>query len=158
MLCWLARIPGYSQLCAVAGTTAKDTVMSMAIRICRKGAAPGAVLFACLLTAACAASGEGLTLRGHVTLSPSCAGAQPAEKDCRAPYADAKLDLLSASGAVVASARTAEDGSYAMTAPAGRYRLKVLVPGKLPRCPSPQLELGRQAPAVADINCDSGMR
>lgn len=104
------------------------------------------------------ASGQGPGVRGHVTLSPACGGAQASDSACRAPYADGQLDLVGADGTVVASTRTGSDGAYDIAAPAGRYHLKLRQRGKLPRCPSPQLEIGAGARTVVNIECDSGLR
>ena len=102
------------------------------------------------------ASGPGI--QGTVTLSPSCAGAQKEGLDCRAPYQDVELRLLSPDAAVVASGRTSASGSYQFKVPAGRFRLLVMVPVKVIRCPVKEVVVDTTSMTVVDIDCDSGMR
>jgi hypothetical protein len=115
---------------------------------------------ACTLmaTGAVASGGGRSGVHGAVTLSPSCAGAQREGDACQAPYANVELRLIADGGAVAASARTTPAGRYLLQAPAGHYRLQVMTPVKLTRCPTPDVVVSPQALSVADIDCDSGMR
>jgi hypothetical protein len=113
-------------------------------------------LIAAVASTAAGAAASGV--EGRVTLSPSCPGAQRAGSDCRAPYADARLLLISDRGAAVASARAAPDGAYRLYAPAGRYRLRVTGTAKPTHCPSIEVTVAAEGYTVSDIDCDSGMR
>lgn len=112
---------------------------------------------ALIATGAAAASG-GSGVQGTVTLSPTCGGPQREGVACSAPYADVELRLIASGGATVASTRTSPAGRYLLAAPAGRYRLQVMTPVKITRCPSPEVLVVAKETSVADIECDSGMR
>ena len=107
---------------------------------------------ALIATGAAAASG-GSGVQGTVMLSPQREGVA-----CSAPYADVELRLIASGGATVASTRTSPAGRYLLAAPAGRYRLQVMTPVKITRCPSPEVLVVAKETSVADIECDSGMR
>ena len=113
---------------------------------------------ALIATGAAAASSGSSGVQGTVTLSPTCGGPQREGVACSAPYADVELRLLASDGSAVASTRTATTGHYLMTAPAGRYRVQVMTPVKITRCPSPEVVVVARTTSVADIECDSGMR
>ena len=102
-------------------------------------------------------SNAGSGVQGVVTMSP-CAGAQREGADCRGPYADVEVRLLSGSVATAATVRTSSEGRYRLAAPPGTYQLKVMPAIKFIRCPSPTLVVKDNAYTVADIDCDSGMR
>ena len=109
--------------------------------------------------AAAAGSGNGNAgVQGTVTLSPACGGAQREGVACNAPYTDVELRLLSSDGSTATSTRTNATGHYLMTAPAGRYRVQVMTPVRITRCPSPEVLVVARQTSVADIECDSGMR
>jgi len=111
-----------------------------------------------ITSCAAAAAGGRSGIQGAVTLSPACGGAQKEGTDCRAPYADVEIRLLADSGAVAATARTTSAGGYRLYAPAGHYRVRVMTPIKLPRCPTPEALVTDGARTIVDIDCDSGMR
>ena len=113
---------------------------------------------ALIATGAAAASSGSAGVQGIVTLSPACGGAQREGVACNAPYADVELRLVASDGSTVASTRTATNGHYLLTAPAGRYRVQVMTPAKITRCPSPEVLVVAKQTSVADIECDSGMR
>ena len=113
---------------------------------------------ALIATGAAAASGSGSGVQGTVTLSPACGGPQREGVSCNAPYADVELRLVADDGAMVASTRTSATGRYLLAAPAGRYRLRVMTPVKITRCPSPEVVVVAKRTSVVDIECDSGMR
>ena len=113
---------------------------------------------ALIATGAAAASSGSSGVQGMVTLSPACGGAQREGVACNAPYADVELRLLASDGAAVASTRTSATGHYLLAAPAGRYRVQVMTPVKITRCPSPEVLVIVKQTSVADIECDSGMR
>ena len=128
---------------------------------CMRWHAP--VWLACALVSTCvvaATASAGSGVRGTVSLSPACGGAQVEGRDCRAAYADVEVRLLGAADAVVATARTSPAGAYRLPAPAGHYVLKVMTPVKITRCPSPAVTVrsGAETETVIDIDCDSGMR
>ena len=113
---------------------------------------------ALIATGAAAASGGSSGVQGTVTLSPACGGPQREGVACTAPYADVELRLIGSDGATVASTRTSPGGHYLLAAPAGRYRVQVMTPVKITRCPSPEVLVVAKQTGVADIECDSGMR
>ena len=113
---------------------------------------------ALIATGAVAASGGSSGVQGSVTLSPACGGPQREGVACTAPYADVELRLLASDGAAVASARTSATGHYLLTAPAGRYRVQVMTPVRITRCPSPEVLVVAKQTSIVDIECDSGMR
>ncbi len=113
---------------------------------------------ALIATGAAAASSGSSGVQGTVKLSPACGGAQREGVACNAPYADVELRLLASDGAAVASTRTSATGHYLLAAPAGRYRVQVMTPVKITRCPSPEVLVIVKQTSVADIECDSGIR
>lgn len=113
---------------------------------------------ALIATGAAAASSGSSGVQGTVTLSPSCGGPQREGIACSAPYADVELRLITSAGAVLGSTRTSATGHYQLTVPAGRYRVQVMTPVKITRCPSPEVVVVAKQTSVADIECDSGMR
>ena len=115
--------------------------------------AAGAGFFSCA-----SGAGSGAGVQGTVTLSPACGGPQREGASCNAPYADVELRLVADGGAVAASTRTSATGHYLLAAPAGRYRLQVMTPVKITRCPSPEVVVVAKRTSVVDIECDSGMR
>ena len=113
---------------------------------------------ALIATSAAAASGGSSGVQGTVMLSPACGGAQREGAACNSPYADVELRLLASDGAAVASTRTSANGRYLLAAPAGRYRVQVMTPVKITRCPSPEVLVVAKQTSTVDIECDSGMR
>ena len=97
-------------------------------------------------------------VEGTITLSPAHGGPQRESGVSQAAYADVEVRLIGLGGAVVASARTSPDGRFVLPAPAGDYRLQVMVPMKFMRCPSPPVKVMQQQMSVVDVDCDSGMR
>jgi len=97
-------------------------------------------------------------VRGRITQAPTCAGAQPADAVCSRPLAQAQVELIKEDGSPVAATRSAADGSYVLQAPPGHYRVQVRGRARLQRCPVHQVEITAGAHAVADLECDSGMR
>ena len=113
---------------------------------------------ALIATGAAAASGGSSGVQGTVTLSPACGGAQREGVACNAPYADVELRLLASDGAAVASTRTSATGHYLLATQAGRYRVQVMTPVRITRCPSPEVLVVARQTSTVDIECDSGMR
>ncbi len=98
-------------------------------------------------------------LEGVVMISPNCAGAQPEGKLCKGPLAGVEVRLSDGDGRVVVSATTDVDGAFRVQAPAGRYRLHVVLgPAKVPRCPTLDITLPLAKAGRVEIECDSGMR
>ena len=97
-------------------------------------------------------------VEGTITMAPSCGGPQREGMECRVPYADIPIRLLSMNGVVLAQARTSASGHYRMPAPAGRHSLQVMPPIRLIRCPRAEAVVEDAAYTVVDIECDSGMR
>ena len=103
-------------------------------------------------------AGAASGVHGSVVLSPSCAGAQVDGAECQTPFADVVLQLSTLEGQLVSSGRSSVLGLYDLAAPAGRYRLQVIVPMKIVRCPRTEVEVidGQSTPVA--VRCDSGMR
>ena len=100
----------------------------------------------------------GHRVAGVVWISPSCAGAQREGTLCRAPLAGVEVRLSEIGGRVAATAITDAEGTFAMSAPAGRYRLHVAGVAKVSRCPDLAVTLPLANPAPVELECDSGMR
>lgn len=126
---------------------------------CMRWRAPVRLAFALATTCVVAAAADaGSGVRGTISLSPACGGAQAEGQACRAAFADVEVRLLGTADAVVATDRTSPAGAYRMSAPAGHYVLKVVTPVKFTRCPSSMVTVQTGAETVVDIDCDSGMR
>lgn len=61
-------------------------------------------------------------------------------------------------GSQVAAGRSSASGRFQLTAPAGRYRLQVMVPVKPVRCPVTDVVVTEARSTLVDMECDSGMR
>ncbi len=96
-------------------------------------------------------------LSGQVTIGPVCAGPQREGVPCSAPLAATEVQLLDATGGIVARASTDAAGRFTVSAAAGPYRLHVKAI-KLIRCPQTDVLLPRADAAPLVIDCDSGMR
>lgn len=117
-----------------------------------------------LLTAALAPVSAGhaapaaSAIRGSVMQSPAAPGPQRLGQDETAtPLAGMVVELHNARG-LVASATTAADGAFTLSAAPGVYVLHVKVEGMYPRCPDHPLTVHRGRGASAALVCDSGMR
>jgi len=108
--------------------------------------------------AAIAGAAEAGGIHGTVSLSPSCPGAQVEGGKCRAPYGDAQLRLMGLDGSQVAAGSSSASGRFQLMAPAGRYRLQVILPAKPVRCPVTEVVVTETRSTLVDIDCDSGMR
>ncbi|GAC1316241.1 MAG: hypothetical protein NVS3B11_01310 [Collimonas sp.] len=95
---------------------------------------------------------------GHIGISPTCPGPQRIGQDCSASYAGARIQLLSATGAVLDSATTNGNGYFMINASAGDYQIHVDVHGLYPRCETTSVRIPKKGYAQIDIMCDSGMR
>jgi hypothetical protein len=133
---------------------------------------PGHLAIALLLAVTCIAcgvttgDGSSITERaaavsGYVHAGPTCPVVQdPPEAGCEdRAVADGLLLILDATGAEVAAARTADDGTFEVTLPPGSY---VLVPqpveGLLGTAPRQNLEVADQPVTGLDIAYDTGIR
>lgn len=97
-------------------------------------------------------------VQGVVTLSPTCSGAQSEGAACSGPFAAAQVSLQTPEGRLVATSTTSATGHFRLLAPAGDYRLRVLTPIKILRCPARWVQVPTTGFVSADIDCDSGMR
>lgn len=106
---------------------------------------------------ACAAAAR--TGVAGVVSQKGCPGPQRiGQGECSNPVAAVRVVLLDATGTVRASASTGEDGRFAITAPAGAYRLHAEIGGMYPRCPDLDVTVRKGKLTQADLACDSGMR
>jgi hypothetical protein len=97
-------------------------------------------------------------LSGQLLIGPTCAGPEREGQACpSAPWADTKVQLRGEGGAVVGQTLSDGQGRFSIAAPAGRYRLVVLVP-KVTRCPSPEVDLPMRSADPLVLDCDSGRR
>lgn len=97
-------------------------------------------------------------LFGQLLLGPTCAGPEREGQTCpSAPWADTTLQLRNEAGVLVGQAVSDSQGRFAIRAPAGRYRLVVVVP-KVTRCPSPEVDLPTRSAQPLVVDCDSGRR
>jgi hypothetical protein len=97
-------------------------------------------------------------LAGVVWISPTCGGPQREGDLCRSPLTGVEVRLSERGGRIAASATTDATGAFAMKAPAGRYRLHVVVGVKMTRCPDLDVTLPTVKSAPVELECDSGMR
>ena len=82
-------------------------------------------LVASLLLACCQAPASDQTITGIVTAGPVCpVVTDPPDPDCEdRPVAGAEIVVRNAAGDEVARARSADDGTFAVSVAAGRYEL-----------------------------------
>lgn len=114
------------------------------------------VLAGCVSSTLTAAAQQPLS--GQLLLGPACAGPEREGQACpSAPWADTTLQLRSEAGALVGQAVSDSQGRFSIHAPAGRYRLVVVVP-KVTRCPSPEVDLPMRSTPPLVVDCDSGRR
>jgi hypothetical protein len=59
---------------------------------------------------------------------------------------------------VVASTRTATDGSYRLSAPAGSVTIRVDTAAAFPRCGSQHVVIAVATDAEVNLTCDTGIR
>lgn len=117
--------------------------------------APG--LWALLSACAPAVGAGGHAASGKVTLGPQCGGPQREGQSCDVDYAAVEVQLLDSEGRVTAAGHTDALGRFLLSAPAGRYTLRVVSP-KVVRCPAADVQLPATKPAALLIACDSGRR
>ncbi len=103
-----------------------------------------------------------VTLRGHATAGPVCpVETLPADPACEPrAVADAEIIVRNESGDSVGRARTAEDGSFAVSLPPGTYELvPQSVDGLLGTAPSVVVTQAENSdPAPVEISYDTGIR
>jgi hypothetical protein len=104
------------------------------------------------------AQGPAFTVRGTVVLAPTCSGPDLEAPGCSQRYADAPLEVHDATGArLVTQLRTAADGGFSLSLPAGRYRLGVKT-AKVTRCVVLDVDLPAMQGQHLKIDCDTGRR
>lgn len=128
----LLRLPAAALLGAIMGVAAGDTVASPA------------------------PAGSGVA--GHVRVAPSCPGPARPGQACVAPFAGARLQLRTPAGKLLRRDSAAEDGTFKIAAPPGRYVLQVEVEGLYPRCEPAPLRVVKGRWTRLTLECDSGMR
>jgi hypothetical protein len=68
------------------------------------------------------------------------------------------VDVIDSAGHRQGSATTDSAGRYAIPLPEGAYILRVVTEGLFPACPETQVSVTAGPPAIADIDCDTGIR
>lgn len=122
-------------------------------------AAMSGLVAATLSVGVLGADNERGEVEGTVSLSPGCSGpTREGTASCRVPYADVEVRLLAGNGAMLTGVYTSAIGRYRLTAPPGHYRVQVVTPTKITRCPMPSVTVTTLASSLVDIDCDSGMR
>lgn len=116
------------------------------------------ILMSLLWSASTAASAAESGVAGKLELTHACHGPQAPDAGCIVPYPHGLLQLQDRGGNTVVSAAADETGSFSMAAPAGRYRLHVVVDGVYPRCDDVMLQVRRKRITRLTLQCDAGMR
>ena len=113
------------------------------------------LLGACGREASTSAATSGV-LSGKVTAGPTC----PVERvghPC--PPTPVVADVQARAGArVVASTRSAADGSYRLEVPAGAYTVVAVTGSMFPRCNPVSVVVSVGHTTHTDITCDTGIR
>ncbi len=149
---------------------------------CRFGRVVGlgpvaALALVCLASASCGSQslsgGSGTpstssvvaVVSGSVVAGPSCPVESASHPCPPRPLAGVLVEAVAASsggtvssGKVSAKARTADDGSFSLTVPAGAYDVEVGSSGPYPRCRPVTVTLSRGAHHHLVISCDTGIR
>ncbi len=99
------------------------------------------------------------SVKGTITLLSSC-GAVPAGGTCPPqPMVGAEVDATQAGGIIVASGKSAGDGSYSLPLPPGGYTLIVAASSQAsspyPQCPQKAGTIASSAIVTADIACST---
>ncbi len=119
-------------------------------------------LGACQVLAACSgpsAGGSAIgTIEGLVTLGPIEPVCQVNKPCDGAPFALAKIVVITKGGEHAATARTDAGGRYSVTVPAGPVVVTVDVGQPLPRCVPIEVMAAAGAVVQANIDCDTGIR
>lgn len=68
------------------------------------------------------------------------------------------MHVLDTADTLIARTSTDAEGMFAVSVPAGSYKVHVAVPGVLPRCPDTTVRVAKQSSASVVIHCDSGIR
>lgn len=107
--------------------------------------------------------GYGPGIAGSVTLGPTAPVCTP-DQPCEKPYAGVEVvaSRLVPTGVVPPApvqAYTNAQGNFIMSAPPGRYLVRVEVPdGPYPICTTTQTSVGRGVFALVQLACDTGIR
>jgi hypothetical protein len=96
------------------------------------------------------------TVRGHITAGPTC----PVERVASPCPPRPVVSIVEATVGtrVVASTRSATDGSYRLDVPSGSYVITARPAGMFPRCSPRPARAAAARIAVVDIACDTGIR
>lgn len=97
-------------------------------------------------------------LSGQLLIGPTCPGSEREGQACPSvPYTGITVQLLGDDQRLAGQAVSDGQGRFVISALPERYHAVVLAP-KPTRCPSPNVDLPRQAADPLVIDCDSGRR
>jgi hypothetical protein len=95
---------------------------------------------------------------GQVLVSPACAGPEHAGEDCPAQPFLGSLLVLDASGRLVATITTDDEGRFSASLPPGRYILRPEAAGRYPQAKDTEAVVEAGEYAEVAIELDSGIR
>ena len=96
-------------------------------------------------------------VRGTISAGPTCP-VERVDEPCPPQPLAVHLLAIDTSGTTVAETDSADDGSYAMALPPGRYTLRVDTGATFPTCPDTEVSVVDGERTLADIDCDTGIR
>jgi hypothetical protein len=95
---------------------------------------------------------------GQVILSPTCPGPQQPGQVCEGPYVGVTVQILDATGTVVATTTTDAQGAFSVPVVGGNYTVHIVTGAVLPSCPdTPAMAPNFEAASVV-VTCDTGIR
>lgn len=104
--------------------------------------------------------GYGPGVAGHILLSPSlpiCPAPGQPNSSCVKPYVDAIVQILTATGEEIGSARTNALGAFIVSVPSGDYVVHIKTVD-FPRCPEEKVIVGPHFFTLVTLTCDTGLR
>lgn len=119
------------------------------------------MLIAVCIAAACNAevgqAGGGGTIVGHVTLGPIMPVCRE-DVPCDGVYKDARVEVRTKSGTVVARTKSDDNGDFRVDVAPGAYTIVIVVDAILPSCSKVDVIVSKGQTATAEIDCDTGIR
>jgi hypothetical protein len=130
--------------------------LAAATKLAFLAGAVGLVLVACGGAAVDTSARSAGTVHGNVVAGPTC----PVERVDRPCPPRPVLAIIQATEGtrVVASTRSATDGSYRLALPVGSFTIRAVTPTPFPRCGSQAVDVARGTDLDVGLTCDTGIR
>ena len=97
-------------------------------------------------------------VRGHVLAGPTCPVERPGDPACRPVPVAGVVRFMQGAG-LAASARLDATGAFAVDLPVGKYTITVDTgTNGLPICTPVDVDAVANSDAIADVECDTGIR